>query len=245
MAFNSMDYIIITFNLVAIGVMFGSSLFMFNKARNREGNARSYGLAIAFFFLFLGLHRIIFLIVELTFYNGPMWNLLGHEISQIYQNNPDLATQTDINYRISSLLSMIGLAILTFELERYILDKKTKYIITILLACLQIPYFIFGDAQSFEISIIRIMFYIGTFLFLAIPLIYFYMASKTSGETKKRALAAGVGMGLAFFGIILVSTAGKLVLEALFGVNGIHLGYIMHGIITSTGLILYLSSVKY
>ena len=243
--FTSIDYVIITFSLIVIGVVLFSSFYLFIKARNREGDVKRYGLAIALFFLFYGLHRIMTLIFEATFYFGPTWNLLANDLSQIYQNHPDIAVQMDIIFRISSLTSTIGLVILLFELENYILNKKTKYIITIIEICTQIPYFVAGNAQSYDISIFRIMFYIGTFLFVAIPVIYFYLAFKTSGKTRTRAISAGMGMLLAFVGQILVSTAGKIVLESLWGLNGIHLGYILHGIITSLGMILYVSSVKY
>jgi len=240
-----MDGIIIfSYSIVCI-CLFIASGFLFFKSRGKSKKVRNYLLAIALFFLLFGISRTTMFIFELTFPEDFVWNISVHDFDSIFQKNPEIAVRHDIVWRFTTGIGAFGVAILMFVLERQILEKKTKYVLTIITLITVIPALILGVEGKDEVGFVRIVLYIGNFLMVAIPLIYLYLGIKTSGDTRMRALGAMTGMIILFTGIVFNSSFGKTQLEGLYGIPGLQITYILYGLCTAIGIFVYLKSIQY
>ena len=182
---------------------------------------------------------------EITFPIDFVWNISRSDFNTIFENNPDLVLFHDIIWRLTSLIGNLGLILLMYVLELHILEKKLKFIPTIIVIIGTIPAMIFGaGGQKDEISLVRLVMYVGNVFMILVPFIYFYLATKTSGRTRKRALSAGVGSFIMFVGVVLNSSIGKTIFENIAGITGLHLTYVLYGSFIVVGTLMYLNSVR-
>ncbi|MHA1273576.1 MAG: hypothetical protein ACTSQS_09085 [Promethearchaeota archaeon] len=242
---NQMDFIIIAFYLSVLISHFSAGIFLLLKSRNKGENVKNYLRGIAIFFLLYGLAKSIVFLFELTFPVNFVWNIGEKDFNKIFSENPDLSLRHDIVWRFTATLGVAGVAFLMYQLEKQILEKKTKFIFTIITIITVIPAILFGVKGKDEIDIVRIILYAGNIMLIVIPLIYLYLAGKTSGATRLRALGAMSGILILFLGIVFNSSIGKSLFENLYGISGIHITYILFGICVAIGTIIYLKSIQY
>jgi hypothetical protein len=101
-------------------------------------------------------------------------------------------------------------------------------------------------ASSSEVNIGKILLYLSSFTALTIPIIYFYIGIKTSGETRTRSMGAGVGFLIAFIGIIINTFLGRSIARFLLGVFwGNIIANILYGGLVVIGLTVYYKYIKY
>jgi len=194
-------------------------LFLF-KLKNKPPKIRNYLIGIVLFLFLYAISRSAELINDFIEDPGALLWYLG------------------------AIFGAISLLPLLFVLEFYIIEKKTKFIFTILSFVLFILAMILDPRASNSIG--KNLLYISSFPALTVPFMYFYVAYKTSGDTRKRSIGAGVGFLIAFFGIIVDTALGNLVFKALVGVEyGNLVTAIIYMISIPTGLIVYYRSIRY
>ncbi|MHA1293949.1 MAG: hypothetical protein ACTSQJ_14940 [Promethearchaeota archaeon] len=239
------DYIIIIIYSSICITLFTAGIILLFKAKDKPEKVKNYLIGIGLFFILYGISKVIVFLYELTFDPGFVWQIKSNEFDIIFEANQELNFRNDIVWRLSTGFGTIGLIILMYELEYYIMEKKTKFIFTLIMIITLIPALLFGIAGKDKITWIRIVLYIGNFLVIVIPLFYLYLAIKTSGETRRRAIGATIGMLLFFAGIVFNSSIGKSLFESAMGIQGIYLTYFLFGSFLIIGLLIYFKSIKY
>jgi hypothetical protein len=230
--------------LVCVTYFMGGCIFLL-KTKDKSTDVRNYLLGIGLFFLLYGTDRLIFFLYELTFEPNFMWHYSNTQLQSMFQNNPELALRYDVVWRWAIGLGGLGLIILSYQIELYVMEKKTRFLITIIeIISIVIPL-IFGLQQIYEVSIVRIILYTGNVLIMIIPLYYFYFAFKTVGITRKRAIGAGTGILIMFIGIFFSSSLAKSILDSALGIDGIYLAYLLFCIFTIIGTLIYSKSIHY
>jgi hypothetical protein len=240
-----MDLIVILFHSLAFFTLLFCGIVFISKSRGKVKEYRQYLLGMGIFFLLYGISRIVMFSFEMLFPIDFVWNLSASDFRLIFANNPDIVFVHEIIWRITSLIGNVGLILLMYIVERHILEKKLKYIPTIFMIFSAIPALILGAGQQKdELSIFRIVMYIGNFLLILVPLMYLYLGLKTSGRTKKRAISATIGMTTMFAGVTINSSMGKTVFESLGGIDGLKISYILYGTFVAIGVLITLNSVR-
>ena len=219
---------IIAYSVVIVSFLLIAILFAF-KMKGKPKNIKNYILGIVIFLTFYAVSRVM----ELT---RMLISLILGTI------DPDLGIAL---YLAGAIFGTVAVAIVLFVLEKYILEKKTKYILTILTISLLILSLIFNPRGS-ATGIGKIFLYISSAPALSIPIIYFYIGFKTSGDTRKRSITAGIGFLIAFFGIIVDTALGSLVFTIIMGdFMGTLMPYTLFMICVPVGLIIYYRSIQY
>ena len=239
------DVIIIICHSLVVASLFFTGIFFFLKARRQSEVTKHYLWGIVTFVFCYGIVRFIMFLFELSV-DPFVWYISITEVNQILAENPVLNERFNFIWYIQSILGTFGLFIFLFQLETYILEKRTKYLLSICQLIFSILGLIIGAIQITEVTIGKIILYISYVIPAAfVPLIYFHFARITTGSTRNRALGAGIGY-LIFYGGIAFSSQGlKEVLESIWGLQGIWFSYIMYGLLITIGLIVFLVSVKY
>jgi len=154
-------------------------------------------------------------------------------------------TIADILWYMGAIFGAVALFVLLLVLERYILERKTKFILSILTISLLILAILL-DPQAGATSPGKILLYLSSAPALSIPIIYFYIGYKTSGDTRRRSIMAGIGFMIAFLGIIVDTALGNLIFDSLLGnfMGGV-LTYITFMICVPVGLLIYYRSIQY
>ena len=243
---DAIDVIIIAAHLSAILSLILASLYFLIKSRGKASREKIYMVGIALFFIMNASARFMMFYSELQM-DPFVWRLTTYESNRILEANSQLYNLYQILYYISSAIAAFAVTILLFVLEREILEGKTKYIITLIQIILAILSLILGASPVAELTIGKILLYAGSFSALAVPLIYFYFAYKTTGETRIHSAGAGIGMIVLFLGIVADTFFVKTLFQdvAGLGVLGVWIAYILHGIFLPIGLIIYVKSIKY
>jgi len=239
------DVIIIIFQVLAVVSLFITGVLFFLKARNKSETVKYYLWGIVTFVVCYGIVRLIMLLLELSVQPFP-WQMSIEQANQLLANNPVLNERFMFVWYIQSILGAFGLFIFLFQLETYILEKKTKYLLSLSQLTFSILGLIVGATQITEITIGKIILYISFIIPAAfVPIIYFHFALITSGSTRARASGAGWGYLIFYAGIASTSQGLKEILESWLGQPGIWLSYIMYGTLVAIGLIIFQLSVKY
>ncbi len=242
---SSMDIVVIICYTLVCAALLSVGSYLLYKSRGQAKKVRNYLIGISIFFILYGIARVMVFTFELTFPNDFVWNISASDFEEIFKSNSDIALRHDITWRFTTGIGTAGLAILMFELEDNILERKSKFIITIITIVTVIPSLILGVEGKDEIGFVRFILYVGNFMVVFIPLIYFYLALKTSGPTRKRAIGAMIGILIFFFGIIWNSAIGKSLFEGSMGIAGIHLSYVLFCSFVVVGMIIYMKSIQY
>lgn len=238
------DILIVLCHLTVILSFLLSGIYLFFKLKNKPKAQRDYLLGVSLFFILYGTARMIMFLFELTF-EPFVWQIPVDKFNQIFRNNPELEIQHDIMWRLTTGIGGLGLVIIIYQLEKTILEMKTKYLFTIITIITIIPSLLLGVSGKDEITWVRIVLYTGNFIAVAIPLFYFYYAFKTQGETRKRALGAALGVFILFIGIVFNSSVGKTVLNTSYGLPGLYLSYYLYALFVTIGIVIYMRSIKY
>lgn len=167
--------------IIAIGELFIGFLILFREYRKENSK---YILGIAIFLILFFISRICNFIN--VYYVGYSYDT--------YLLDEPLNFWLQFGYNI---FSYIGLFILYFVIETYIV--KSKYIFTACVVILSIiaitNYFIIIDIFIWQIP------FFATVL-LGIPSIYIYLAIKSSGQIRKNSLYISLGMLLFEIGVV-------------------------------------------
>ena len=231
--------IIISYSIICVIFLLTGIGFLL-KAKDKPVQVRNYLLGIGLFFFLYGISRVLVFLFELTFEIDFIWNLSAADFERIFAERPDLELRHDIVWRLSTAIGTTGLVFLMYQLEVIIMKKKTKFLFTILTVVTVIPALILGVAGKDEVSIVRIILYAGNLLVIVIPLFYLYLAVKTSGTPRKRAIGAAFGMLLTFLGVVFNSSVGK----TLFA-DQVYITYVLYGICSTLGIIIYWKSIQF
>lgn len=227
------SYIVVCISFLSAGVNF------LLKARGKHQRIRNYLLGIGIFMLLYGSAKVIVFLFELTFEIDYIWNITATEFEIIFTARPDLELYHEFIWRLTTGIGTAGLVIFIYELEILVMEKKTKFVFTILAIVTVIPALVFGTSGKDALDWVRIVLYIGNILVVFVPLFYFYLAFKTTGDTRKRAIGAAVGMLLTFAGVIFNSSIGKSL------TNQIVFTYLFFGILVFLGVIVYSKSIRF
>jgi hypothetical protein len=202
--------------LIAIIVLVAVKLIMayrFNRAynANKENNLL---LGVMFFFLFMAISRI-----SLAYFDFVLTKFDPLE----FQANA-------LFWKFASIFQYIGFFCLIFSFERVIFEGKTWYLISVL-------YAIMTGVVMFISDFLAMQFWAGIPIAIAalfIPISYIYLAKKSQGEIRKKALIIFAGFILYAAGLLIL---GEDVVSALIGVFSapeLLIRYILH--IVSVGL---------
>ena len=220
------EFVDVLSQIIAICIFTIFGLLFLLKSRDKPVNIRNYILGIVAFLLLYAISRV------------P--DLLG----AIPQASVIVESLGVTRWYIGAIASAIGLTILLFVLEKYILEKKTKYILTIT----QFGLFILGlllGAGGTGVGVGKTLVYVSSFIALIIPIIYFQIGFKTTGETRKRSIGAGLGFFILYVGIVAKSQFVEDLFRGFWGDLGILLVYIFYCTFVLIGLVIYYISIKY
>jgi hypothetical protein len=161
--------------------------FLFIQSRSGEKNKFLLGATI--FLILYGICRVFFFLDDFSPLGSIYW-LLGAEFG------------------------IISLTFLIFIIERFVF-QKSKYAFTISGSIGIILYSIFMVQQSIEtIALLQMIFL--PLIAVIIPLIYLYIALKSAGEPRKKALIIFFGIILLMMGNIFHFTEFKTSLELFY-----------------------------
>jgi hypothetical protein len=166
-------------------------------------------------------------------------------VADLLRNELPLSLEIrDYLWYLGAIPGSIGVTVLIFVLELYILEKKTKFIITIVQFSLLILGLLLG-ANATDLGVGKILIYVSSFTALIIPIIYFQFGYKTTGETRKRSISAGLGFFIIYVGIVCRTQLVENIFSGFWGDPGIFLLYILFPSFILIGLIIYYISIKY
>ena len=239
----TVDLLIISTFLITFSCCVIIGCLFFFKAKSRTPSDRNYLLAIGLFILLFGISRFIKFYFEITIQPTFMWNMTLDEFTSLLDANPGIELYYDVIWRLYISVRSVGVILLLFELEKLILEKKTKYVFTIIKIITLIPVLIYGYNIN-ETIIFRIIMLVGDFLFLVLPAIYVYFSYKTTWKTRRNAFTAGISLFLIFVGLACQSTFMIIIAEGLFGLFGVHLTHIFFSVFVTIGVLLYNFSIK-
>ncbi|MHA1490292.1 MAG: hypothetical protein ACTSRI_11635 [Promethearchaeota archaeon] len=242
-----MDIIIIICWLVVIISFVILSIFLIYKSKGKPKRIKYYLLVISIFFILYCVNRLIFFVHELTFEPNFVWSYTIAELNNVYESNPSLSENYSLYWRFATSVGSIGLLFFLIGLESHMLEKKSKFLLSIFQAIISTFSIMCGVSKGDELTIAKILLYIAILPALAVPFIYFYFAAKSKGAVRKRALGAGFGFLIFYIGIAINSSAGKNLFQFFYlvNINGILFSYILYGILVPVGLIIYAKSIKF
>lgn len=238
------DYVIIICHLIVISTVILAGIIFLTKMKDKSKDTKQYLLGISLFFICYGIAQTVMAIFEITF-DPFIWRIHIDDFGDIFKQNPDLSLRYEIAWRLQQAISSIGIIFLIYQLERRILEKKTKYLFTIIKTFTTIIAVSFGSGQKDQIGVVTIINYIGSALVIIIPLFYIYLAIKTSGETRARALITSLGIWLLFFGVVFNSSIGKRIFTAGWGMEGLFFTYYLFAACILIGTLIYMKTLQY
>jgi len=215
---NSTKFLLAIITFAVMGTLF------LLKIRGKTGKIRNYLIGIVLFLFLYAVSRI-------------------SEFSRTLVSGDTVFR--DVTWYLGAIFGAMALIPLLFVLEHIILEKKSKYIFTIL----SVAFFLLAiilDPSGSATSPGKIFLYLASAPALSVPFMYFYVGYKTSGDTRKRSIWAGIGFLVAFFGIIIDTALGNMIFDALLGdeIGGLATS-ILYMITLPLGMIIYYSSIKY
>lgn len=235
--------IVISFSAACLALIVAGILFLL-KSKGKNRRLRIYFMGIALFLFLYGINRAIRLLFEATLEPTFLWQMTVEEFNALIAKDDAIYAAHDLMWVLTLVIGSVGGAFLLFVIELHIMERKTKFLFTITKIITTIPP-IFLGYRTDEVLLFRIMLYIGDFLLLSIPIFYYYLASKTSGETRKKAIMAGTGLLLFFVSIAINSSLGKTILGALLGLPGVYLTYFLFSALVILGILIYTRSIAY
>ena len=164
--------------IVAILFLWIGAVFFVHKARKAQiAFQKNMDLGIALFFALYSITRLLFIIG---------WYVTRDESSDLY----------DLYWRIATIIGLGGFTFLVFVLERYPLNKRTKYLGTILACIAIILSLVIGKSADIVLEDQP-----SHFSALIIAL-YIYIPAITQGALRRKALLNFFGILVILFGVI-------------------------------------------
>ncbi len=230
--------IMISYAVVCASFLFAGVNFLL-KSRGKAERIRNYLIGIGLFMLLYGVGKVIVFVFELTFETDYIWNITATEFEVLFAARPDLEIYHEFIWRLTTGIGTAGLVIFIYELEILVMEKKTKFVFTILAIVTVIPALVLGTSGKDALDWVRIVLYIGNFLVVFVPIFYLYLAFRTTGDTRKRAIGAAIGMLITFAGVIMNSSIGKSLTSQIV------VTYLAFGICVLVGVIVYSKSIRF
>ncbi|MHA1436940.1 MAG: hypothetical protein ACTSPD_05145 [Promethearchaeota archaeon] len=237
------DIVIITLWILVVAVLASAGVLFIKKAKEKSKRIKIYLIAIGIFFILYSINRFIFFLHEFLF-DPPMWTISLEDYNKIMVPDNPKFERYNIIWRVATAIGSIGLLIFLIGFESQILEKKSYFILSIIQGITLTLSLIIGPAAD-RLTYGRYILYFGLLPALAVPFLYFYLAYKASGNTRKRAIGAGLGFLIFYLGVAANSSAGKSVLYFLWQLPGLQLSYLIYGILCTIGLITYFKSIQY
>lgn len=184
-----LGYLAIGFTIGLIVFKFTLSVIYFYLYFKKDKENRLV-LAVGLFFLFMGISRII-----LLFFDFFLTGL-----------NPAYLQTYSLVWTIGSIFVATGFGFFIIVADHNLFKGKDKYLLTIIYAVastitLAIPIFIISETLSSVAIISAVLF---------IPISYLYVAIKSTGEIRRKALAV-------LFGLVVFATGLLLLGEPIIG----------------------------
>ncbi|MHA1310122.1 MAG: hypothetical protein ACTSQO_04255 [Candidatus Helarchaeota archaeon] len=189
--YNTIIWTIAIGTLIILGIF-----FLLKNKKDKINEQKGMDLGLGFFFIFYAICRISFIISDYA------ENILLDNILMEYM------------WRLATLFGLMGLTIMTFVIEFYILEKKTKFIFSII-GVITIIISVVGGSEIGRIAIL----YGPVAMGFIIIILYSYIAIKSSGYVRKRSLQALIGILLFYSGITIDSNIISGFLNWMFGVE--------------------------
>jgi hypothetical protein len=167
-------FIVYSFLALIIGAFIIAILTLMKRRTTEVRASKFYLLGISLFAALFGLGRLIFLIHD-------------------YYTPDELGS---LVYLIGSIVTLSGLTILAFTIEKFIFQKTKKLITIFGVICLVVMVFTTGDISKYA--------YIGgQAIVTALPFfIYIYIAKISTGAVRKQAVFIILGIVMVFISII-------------------------------------------
>ncbi len=179
--------------IIAIAVLWIAVIFFIRKSKKSDvPSQKNMFLGIGLFFGLYSLTRAFFIIG---------WYLTFDESSQLY----------DIFWRIATIIGMIGFTFLIFVLERYPLERRTKYIGTILGCIALILSLALGSEMGLLVLAVSL-----PILGVLILALYGYLAKITEGTIRRRAILDFLGILIILLGIMFDT---NIAYDLIFSIN--------------------------
>ncbi len=197
---------ILAFALIGVKITF-SSLLLKEYYENREAKLL---IPVAGLFFMLAVSRSILIYFDF-FVTGL---------------NDDLFQQYSIIWKISMIFLSIGYAFFIYVSEKEIFIDKTKNIITILSIIILFVIFLVPNFDIFQ-TLLTLFLCLVTLFF---PIGYVYIAKKSTGKTRKKAISVVVGFFTYMFCMIMLSAPLIEQLATILGMDVLLLTLIMYSI---------------
>jgi hypothetical protein len=208
MAIENLWLVGLTLFIMFVSLLLVGSLILFIKAKKNSRTLEKvdiYGYCVAFFFLFIAIGYIIR--IEFMFFIASneaefLIQMTATERSGSLLPAYNLDGRLDLlrNLWVAHMIfSFIGIGLLMFATEYKILNKKSKFILTVIAigplpVILFLPYLI---AQNF--------FYISYIAPIIWLLVYVNLAIKSTGSVRKNSIFLLIGFTIFIVGILLNS----------------------------------------
>ncbi len=205
------------------------AIYYFHKARKTDANMATLkqlniGIGILFLFLFISrvLDNPLYTLTnpnpgsQLDLFGIPLSNAEVYAWAQFFSYHNVLYGAIEMGY-YSNMFFLIGLAVAVFFMERAFLPKAHHIFFIFLVAC-AFASFLYTPLTGKVIDIfdtnfddpIAILFTaLGFVAFAVIPLIYWVLAGKTTGDLKRNAILLGFGFLLILVNIHTVGHSGS------------------------------------
>jgi hypothetical protein len=196
---------------VCIGACLVFSIYYFNKARKTEEGMSTlktvnFGIGVLFLALFISriLDNPIADMVDpaknLDLFGILLSNQSLHDATIFFHSSTIIVGSITVVYFVD-MVFLVGLAIATFFMERAFIPKAHHVFFIFLMVCAFVS-FAYGPITGEMIDIFSLSFtdpvetifmILGLVSFAVIPIIYFIVAGKTTGELRRNALFLAIG----------------------------------------------------
>ncbi len=221
------DTTILIFYFIALGVLLGCyiifGLFFIRKFyvmnKEHESTREKYYIfliyGLCFFFLCIG--RIFYTIFD---------------FATEFNVSENMTSENLIMWKIGNGFQLVTLGLLIGLLEKRILHGRDKY----LLFFIYITFVSLGMIAT-DLLLATFFLFLPTIMVLYIPIAYIYIAIKSDGIIRKRALLALFGFIILFVGSLMLNEYILIVIVNMTGLDRIQIHAISH-IIKCVGVIL-------
>lgn len=209
---DPLEFVWISLILLLDLMLFLASIFFLREShKNRQMKGlHQYYRGMTFFFFCMSLNGFFDFFEQYFRYvlgDGTILSTLFPPEYQVFNKIPRTETTTTTFCIIITLL-MLSFAILSYQLETYILQSKLRPMTIILLACFFISLLAFF-AQNFDTFIQTILSLIDVSTLLVLAFIigywgvyYLVLAKRSIGSIRKKAILVALGIGFIMGGII-------------------------------------------
>ena len=207
--------------IAAIVVLLITTVFFLRRAQSSElpsqkNTFRGLGLFLGFY----AGTRILFLLG---------WYLTYDEASALYE----------IFWRAAAIVGMVGFIILMIVLETYPLNKRTKYIGTIIGCVLLVISMVWGSG----IGSLALAFGLPFMAFYVLA-VYLYLVVVGEGEIRNRALQNFLGILILLFGIIFDTNISRDIFNSFAPALAAFLQEVLAPVLVIVGIIIFINPYR-